>query len=111
MSTSQRRSPWRSPGAAAVGATSRAGEAAATGASGAATPQNPPDQDGGQSEETKVLMKAIKLLMEKSTKPEEKEIRAPQPSPFKGNPEDLERFLRQLENVFALEARSFKDDV
>ena len=49
------------------------------------------------------FFKAVKILLEKSAKPEEGPVKAPQPSPFKGDPEDLERFLRQLENVFALE--------
>ena len=36
---------------------------------------------------------------------------APKPQPYKGNPEDLERFLRQLENVWALEAHRYKKDI
>ena len=38
-------------------------------------------------------------------------MKAPQPLPFKGDPEDLERFLRQLENVFASEHRTFQQDI
>ena len=38
-------------------------------------------------------------------------MKAPQPSPFKGDPEDFERFLRQLETVFALEHRTFQKDI
>ena len=33
---------------------------------------------------------------------------APKPQPYKGDPEDLERFIRQLENVWALEAHKYK---
>ena len=37
---------------------------------------------------------AVKILLEKSAKPEEGPVKATQPSPFKRDPEDLERFLR-----------------
>ena len=53
--------------------------------------------------QTRQFFEAVKILLEKSAKPEERLVKAPQASPFKGDPEDLERFLRQLENVFALE--------
>ena len=36
---------------------------------------------------------------------------APKPQPYKGDPEDLERFLRQLENMWALEAHRYKKDI
>ena len=36
---------------------------------------------------------------------------APKPQPYKGDPEDLERFLRELENVWALEAHRYKKDI
>ena len=53
--------------------------------------------------QTRQFFEAVKILLEKSAKPEERPVKAPQPSLLKGDPEDLERFLRQLENVFALE--------
>ena len=57
------------------------------------------------------LLKAVKTLLEKSAKPEEQAVKAPQPSQFKGDPEDLERFLRELANVFPLEYRTFQQDI
>ena len=39
------------------------------------------------------FFEAVQILLEKSAKPEERSVKAPQPSPFKGDPEDLERFL------------------
>ena len=38
-------------------------------------------------------------------------MKAPQPLLFKGDPENLKRFLRQLENVFALEYRTCQQDI
>ena len=35
----------------------------------------------------------------------------PEPAPFKGDPEDLERFLRQLTNTFSLDPTYFRDDL
>ena len=57
--------------------------------------------------QTRQFFKAVKILLEKSANLEERLVKAPQPSPFKEDPEDLERFLRQLENVFTLEHRTF----
>ena len=53
--------------------------------------------------QTRQFFKAVKILLEKLVKPEERPVKAPQSSPFKRDLEDLERFLRQLENVFVLE--------
>ena len=53
--------------------------------------------------QTRQFFEAVKILLEKSANPEERPVKGPQLSPFKGDPEDLEGFLRQLENVFALE--------
>ena len=53
--------------------------------------------------QTRQFFEVVKILLERSAKPEERPVKAPQPSLFKGDPEDLERFLRQLENVFALQ--------
>ena len=61
--------------------------------------------------QTREFFKAVKILLKKSAKPEEWLVKAPQPLPFKEDPEDLERFLRQLENVFALEHRTFQQDI
>ena len=44
--------------------------------------------------QTRQLFEALKVLLEKSAKPEERLVKAPQPSLFKGDPEDLEGFLR-----------------
>ena len=36
---------------------------------------------------------------------------APKLQPYKGNPEDLERFIRHLENVWVLESHKYKKDI
>ena len=36
---------------------------------------------------------------------------APKPQPYKGDPKDLERFIWQLENVWALQAHKYKKDI
>ena len=36
---------------------------------------------------------------------------APKPQPYEGEPEDLERFIRQLENVWVLECHRYKKDI
>ena len=36
---------------------------------------------------------------------------APKPQPYNGDTEDLKRFLRQLENVWAIEAHRYKKDI
>ena len=61
--------------------------------------------------QTRQFFEAVKILLEKSAKPEELPVKAPQPSLFKGDPEDLQRFLRQLENMFALEHRTLQQDI
>ena len=38
-------------------------------------------------------------------------VEAPKPEPYKGYPVDLERFLRQLENVWVLEPHKYKKDI
>ena len=65
------------------------------GANTGATPFLPFDQN-----QMRQFFKAVKILLEKSAKPEERPVKASQPSLFKVDPEDLERFLRQLENVY-----------
>jgi hypothetical protein len=56
-----------------------------------------------------------KKLIEKyilaTLKDKKDRVRAPNPQPYKGDPEDLERFIRQLENVWALEPRKYKKDI
>jgi hypothetical protein len=37
--------------------------------------------------------------------------KSPDPQSFDGNPEELERFLGQLSNKFALERRHYKEDI
>ena len=59
----------------------------------------------------RLCFKAVNVLLKKSVKPEEWSIKAQQPLPSKGDPEDLERFLRQLENVFTLQHRTFQEDI
>ena len=59
------------------------------GANSGGNPFLPFDQN-----QTRQLFEAVKILLEKSAKPEERLVKAPQPSPFKGDPEDLKRFLR-----------------
>ena len=61
--------------------------------------------------QTRQFLEAVKILLEKSAKPKERPVKAPQPSPFKRDLEDLERFLKQLENVFALKDRTFQQDI
>ena len=36
---------------------------------------------------------------------------APKPQPYKGDPKDLERFIRQLENVWALKGHKYKKNI
>ena len=36
---------------------------------------------------------------------------APKPQPYKGDHEDLERFIRQLENVWVLESHKYKKNI
>ena len=38
-------------------------------------------------------------------------VKATKPQPYKGDPEELERFLRQLENVWALKPHKYKMDI
>ena len=60
-----------------------------TGANTGGNPFLPFDQD-----QTRQFFKVVRILFEKSAKPEEQPVKAPQPSPFKRDLEDLERFLR-----------------
>lgn len=63
------------------------------------------EEAGGDSDE--VLKKVlIKFLQRGQAQPE-----TPKPQPFKGDPEDLERFLRQLENVWAIEKVRYRQDI
>ena len=57
----------------------------------------------------KLLEKYIEAMI-KDHKGRDK-VEAPKPQPYKGDPEDLERFLRQLENVLALEPHKYKKDI
>ena len=57
------------------------------------------------------FFEVVKILLEKSAKLEEQLVKGPQPSPFQGDPEDLERVLRQLANVFAFEHWTFQQHI
>jgi len=46
------------------------------------------------------------IARSKEPKPE-----APKPKPYKRDPEDLERFIRSLENVWAIEKHKYEDDL
>ena len=78
-------------------------EAPDTGANTGGNPFLPFNQN-----QTRQFFEAVKILFEKSVKSEERLVKAPQPLPFKRDPEDLERFLRQLENIFTLEHQTFQ---
>ena len=43
--------------------------------------------------------------------PQDKDCKVSDPDPFKGDHEDLERFLLQITNKFIMEPRRFSDDV
>ena len=43
--------------------------------------------------------------------PQDKDYEVSDPDPFKGEPEDLDRFLLQITNKFIMESRPFSDDV
>ena len=61
--------------------------------------------------QTRQFFEAVKILLKTLAKPEERPVKAPQLSPFTEEPEDLERFLRQLENIFTLEHWIFQQDI
>ena len=72
------------------------------------------DPDMGQPPKKKItseklLEKYITAII-KDHKRRDK-VKAPMPQPYKGDPEDLEGFLRQLENVWALEPQKYKKDI
>ena len=75
--------------------------------------RDPSDNEG---ELPKVMITSEKLLVKylsamiKDQKHRDK-ADAPKPQPYKGDPEDLERFLRQLENVWDHEAHRYKKDI
>ena len=57
----------------------------------------------------KLLEKYITAII-KDHKSRDK-VEAPKPQPYKGDPEDLKRYLRQLVNVWALEPHKYKNDI
>ena len=61
--------------------------------------------------QTRQFFEAVQILLKNSAKLEEWPLKTPQPSLFKGDPKDLERFLRQSENVFTLEHQTFQQDI
>jgi hypothetical protein len=57
---------------------------------------------------------AVRAIVGKDKKKDDEPIstgKSPDPQSFDGNPEELERFLRQLSNKFALERRHYKQDI
>jgi len=74
------------------------------------------DSDSSKEERPKKKLTTQQLLvkyvtaMVKDQKKKDK-AQAPKPQPYKGDPEDLERFIRQLENVWALESHRYKKDI
>jgi hypothetical protein len=60
------------------------------------------------------MMRNMALLINGGNRPTSagraRDPKAPQPSKFKGEAHDVDRFLRQCENVFILEASSFQSD-
>ena len=56
-----------------------------------------------------LLHKYLKAMVQDYKKRDKAD--APKPQPYKGDLEDLERFIRQLENVWALEAHRYKKDI
>lgn len=79
----------------------------------------PPDESAPAAEQIAYYkMKALceKILgLEKAArdgKPSgQREVKAPDPKTFKGEPEDLERFLVQLDNKFQLSSHMFRTDM
>ena len=55
--------------------------------------------------------KLIEKYILMTLKEKKDRVKAPNPQPYKGHPEDVERFIRQLENVWALEPRKYKKDI
>ena len=51
------------------------------------------------------------LAQRRPEEPQDKDCKVSDPDPFKGDPEDLERFLLQITNKFIMEPRRFSDDV
>ena len=87
---------------------------AAAGNPGDSSDDSDSDPDVGQPPKKKItseklLEKYITAII-KDHKSRDK-VEAPKPQPYKGDPEDLERFLRQLENVWALEPHKYKKDI
>ena len=56
-----------------------------------------------------LLHKSVKAMI--SDQKRRDKVDAPKPQPYKGDPEDLERFIRQLENVWVLESHRYKEDI
>jgi hypothetical protein len=59
------------------------------------------------------FVNAVRAVVKKHKKQDDEPTstgKSPDPQSFDGNPEELERFLRQLSNKFALERRHYKQD-
>jgi len=59
-----------------------------------------------KTSEDKLLAALLRSLKREKPRPE-----APKPKAYKGDPKDLERFIRSLDNVWAIEKRKYKDDL
>ena len=87
---------------------------AAAGNSGDSSDESDRDPDVGQLSKTKttsekLLAKYMDAII-KDHKTGDK-VEAPKLQPYKGDLEDLERFLNQLENVWALESHKYTKDI
>ena len=75
---------------------------------------DPSDNEGGElpkkkSTSNQLLNKYVKAIISYQKRRDKAD--APKPHPYKGDPEDLERFIRQLENVWVLDSHKYKKDI
>ena len=74
---------------------------------------NPSDTEGELPKKkltsNQVLHKYVKAIIADQKRRDKAD--APKPQPYKGDPEDLGRFIRQLENVWVLKSHKFKKDI
>ena len=56
-----------------------------------------------------LLHKYVKAIIADQKKRDKADVSKSQP--YKGDPEDIERFIRQLENVWVLESHKYKKDI
>ena len=74
---------------------------------------DPSDDEGQRKKKRLTSRKLLEKYMTTMVKDYQRKDRAeaPKPQGYKGDPEDLERFIRQLENVWALESHKYKKDI